>query len=182
MSKSEDNNINEQEWYYENNGLRHGPVSTVKLRQCIDDGTLGYGSMVWNTAYNDWKPLEESEFRVLLKRTSPPPLRGSMVKNNFVWIIAFAPIFGTIIETLIGIYLWGNYNHQLWFITLLLNIFLCFSDANYLKSVGVDTSKFRGFIWLVPVYLFQRVRALKQGYAYFITWIICFVLSLFIYQ
>ncbi|MFO1353881.1 MAG: hypothetical protein U1E88_05305 [Acinetobacter sp.] len=37
--------------------------------------------------------------------------------------------------------------------------------------------KFKGMVWLVPVYLFQRAKALDQSLAYFIVWIVCFLVA-----
>ena len=62
------------------------------------------------------------------------------------------------------------------YITLILNIALSFLDEKRLKQAGTDTSTFGGWVWLVPVYLYQRSQALKQNLAYFIVWIVCFLL------
>ena len=62
------------------------------------------------------------------------------------------------------------------FITLILNIALSFLDEKRLKKAGTDTSTFGGWVWLVPVYLYQRSQALKQNLAYFIVWVVCFLL------
>jgi len=35
-----------------------------------------------------------------------------------------------------------------------------------------------GSAWLVPVYLFNRAKVLKQNNAYFIIWVVLFCLSL----
>ena len=116
----------------------------------------------------------------------PPPLHGEMVNNTVVWILAFAPILGYLLQC----FLYGLIHHNdvwldvsgaqnYWFVTLILNIVLSYYDEQRLSAAGHDTSKFKGFVWLVPVYLFQRAKYLKQNLAYFIAWMICFVIILF---
>jgi hypothetical protein len=68
----------------------------------------------------------------------------------------------------------GNYL----FITLILNIVLAFFDERQLVKAGYDTSRFRGWIWLVPVYLYQRANATGQNLAYFVVWIITLLLTI----
>ena len=71
-------------------------------------------------------------------------------------------------------------NSKFWYVTLGLNIALSFRDARQLRKAGHDTSKFTGWVWLVPVYLFQRAKAMKHNLAYFIIWIACFCLTLLV--
>jgi len=72
-------------------------------------------------------------------------------------------------------------NGTLWFVTLLLNIALAFFDEKLLTKAGHNTSKFKGWLWIVPVYLYQRAKATKQSIAYFIVWIVCFLVNLGMY-
>ncbi|KZZ29387.1 hypothetical protein A3754_22835 [Alcanivorax sp. HI0083] len=69
-------------------------------------------------------------------------------------------------------------NAEFWYITLALNIALSFWDEKRLEQSGIDTSKFKGITWLIPVYLYQRAQALKHNLAYFIVWLVCFALML----
>jgi hypothetical protein len=103
-----------------------------------------------------------------------------------VWVLAFAPLIGSVMEYLFAhlmhsnsyaaerAYGEGNY----WFITLLLNVALSLWDARQLKAAGTDTQQFGRWALVVPVYLFQRAKALKQNLAYFIVWVVCFALVL----
>ena len=60
-----------------------------------------------------------------------------------------------------------------------LNAFLSFLDERKLNEAGHNTKALGlGSPWLIPVYLFKRAKALKQNLAYFIVWIISFVLML----
>ncbi|WP_186350706.1 hypothetical protein [Pseudomonas fragi] len=65
------------------------------------------------------------------------------------------------------------------FISIILNIALSYFDEKRLQKAGHDTSKFKGMVWLVPVYLFQRAKALNQNMAFFAVWIVSFALVLF---
>lgn len=175
------------DWHYENDGERKGPVAEAAVRQLITDGKLTYGSMVWRKGLSDWIKLENSDLKIHLNDNQPPPLTGEAVSNTVVWILAFAPLIGMMLE-----YFVAGVAHQseagaataaaagdYWYISLLLNVWLSYYDAHRLRKAGHNTAKFKGMAWLVPVYLFQRARALKQNLAYFIVWIICFVLILF---
>jgi hypothetical protein len=65
-----------------------------------------------------------------------------------------------------------------WYVTYGLNVGLSYFDEHRLKAAGHDTAKFRGWAWLVPVYLFQRATRLNQKLWYFAVWMACMVLVL----
>lgn len=174
------------EWHYEENGQRKGPVSAQEIEQLIAAGKITYGSMVWKKGLSDWQPVENSGLKIFLQ-DSPPPLHGTMVNNTIVWTLAFAPILGYILEYFVAGAIHRNEvvaemaadAGQYWYITLILNLSLSYFDENRLRNAGVNTDKFKGMTWLIPVYLFQRAKYLKQNKAYFIVWLICFAFILF---
>ncbi|MDD5600094.1 MAG: DUF4339 domain-containing protein [Victivallaceae bacterium] len=175
-----------KEWYYEEDGARKGPVSETKMTALIDDGTLTYGNIVWKNGMPEWLKLENSELGNRLNATQPPPLHGELVNNKVVWVLAFAPIIGLMLEYFIaGAVHCDNEqaatvaaeNADFWYVTLILNILLCWWDERRLARAGYDTERFRGWVWLVPVYLYQRAKKLKHNLAYFIVWIVCFILA-----
>ncbi|MBF0530738.1 MAG: hypothetical protein HQK55_16025 [Deltaproteobacteria bacterium] len=104
------------------------------------------------------------------------PLCGVAVKNTGVWILAFAPILGAILQAFLSGLLSAELN-RLWWVTIALNVGLSYFDDYNLKSAGHDTRSFGGWAWLVPVYLYKRATALKQSKGYFIVWMCCFLLS-----
>lgn len=112
---------------------------------------------------------------------------GVAVDNGVVWILAFAPLIGYLLEYIVAYAVNGNgwlaelamRGNRYWYVTLLLNIGLSLLDERRLEKFGSDTSKFKGMVWIVPVYLYQRAKALNHNLAYFITWIVCFVLVIF---
>jgi len=175
-----------QEWHYEDNGQRKGPISDIALKEMIKTGRLAGDSIVWRKGLTDWVKLEDTEFKAeLSERIVPPPLHGEKVNNAVVWILAFAPIIGTLLQGVIAGIVYRNEAvitnasiNKLWFVTLILNVALSYYDERRLQAAGHDTSKFNTFVWLVPVYLFQRAKYLKQNLSYFIAWIVSFVVIL----
>ena len=184
----------EASWYYADGQQRLGPVSSRQMIDLIKTKKLTYGSMVWNNTLAEWIALEHSELKSHLTAVAPPPLTGKQVNNTWIWVLAFAPLIGYFLEWTIAITLAeilndsssiaqaraqaGMEERSLWFVTLILNLALSFWDERKLKLAGIDTAKFKGWVWLIPVYMYQRAHALKQNLAYFIVWLICFVIIL----
>ena len=166
------------EWYYAKGGQRFGPYKEDQLVEQIKLNKLNEQASVWNKSMQDWQPILSSKFAALVRDPkAPPPLTGTAVGNTIIWILAFAPLIGLILEGIVSEAA-GIPAESLWFITLLLNIVLGYIDENKLKAAGHDTSEMGG-AWLVPVYLFKRAKVLKHNYAYFIVWCVLFGLMLF---
>ncbi|RUS67247.1 hypothetical protein CUZ56_01190 [Saezia sanguinis] len=185
----------EATWYYADGQQRLGPVSSQQIINFIKAKKLTYGSMVWNSTLTEWIALEHSEFKNHLTAVAPPPLTGKQVNNTWIWILAFAPLIGYTLEWFVAGAVAGfKYQGQsylveahaeramqqnsYWYITIILNLALSFWDERKLKLAGIDTTRFKGWVWLIPVYMYQRAYALKQNLAYFIVWLICFVIIL----
>lgn len=177
----------EKPWFYEKNGQRMGGISEEKIIELINSQSLSYGTAVWRQGFPEWMAIENTELRAHLEKVVPPPLTGDKVDSTVVWILAFAPILGLVLEYMVAFamnsgneYLaeYAMQNAEFWYITVILNIALSIWDESRLKKAGINTTAFRGWVWLVPVYLFQRAKMLKQNNAYFIVWIVCFILSL----
>lgn len=173
-------------WFYEQNGQRLGPVSELTLASMIKGAIVSRNSLVWRDGLAAWTRLGETELKRHLDPHVPPPLTGSQIKNNLIWVLAAAPLIGLVLEAVLSLLLHGDtydaelalVTHRYWFVTLALNIALSYFDEQRLKKAGYDTSQFKGWVWLVPVYLYQRATALGHSKMYFTTWIVCFVLSL----
>ena len=185
---SEAQSTTQNNWFYEENGQKKGPVSENEMVQFIKSSVISHGTSVWKQGFPDWLKVENTDLRVHLYNSAPPPLSGEHINNTLVWVLAFAPLIGYFLEWVVaGAVHGGNEfaaqvamaNSKYWFITLGLNIALAFFDEKRLKNAGHNTDKFKGWVWLVPVYLYQRSKATKQNLAYFIVWIVCFVLVLF---
>lgn len=181
-----------ENWFYEEEGQRKGGITEADLVALIKSGKVAYGTSVWKKGFPDWIKIENTELSVHLEEIGPPPLKGEHINNTVVWVLAFAPIIGYFLEYVVaGVIYEGQFDAngepsaneavssgKYWYITLILNIALSYFDARRLKKAGHNIDKFKGWVWLVPVYLYQRAKNLNQNLAYFIVWIVCFVLFL----
>ena len=181
-----DSSISGESWFYEKNGQRIGGVDESAIVSLIRSGQLGHGSIVWKQGFSDWMKLEDTPLRAHLDQLAPPPLKGDNLNNTLVWSLAFAPILGIFLEIVISMIVYDDEDWALdavsagefFYITIALNILLSFIDEKRLKKAGHNTSALKGWVWLVPVYLYQRAKHLKQNLAYFIVWICCFIFTL----
>ncbi len=168
---------NTDDIYYLHNDERKGPVNESELIDLIKSRTLNRNSILWRKEFGGWQPISNTNFDKYIEE--PPPLSGDVINNTVVWWLAFAPLIGLLIEYIIssatGI---GIYN--LFFITIILNIYLGYLDDKLLKKAGYDTNLL-GIVWLVPVYLFRRASILKQSNAYGIIWCATFVIMFLLY-
>lgn len=174
-------------WYYEKDGTRAGPVSEDVLRTLVSEGTLRRENLVWTSEYGtDWKALGETELSslVVMDENSPPPLPASSINNTYVWIMAFVPLIGFVIEriaaSMVPAETWNNSFKFVLFAYIGTYIGLAKADELALQKTGRDTSKFAGMLWFVPVYLFKRATYTTTSRATFWTWVGTFVGALFI--
>lgn len=115
----------------------------------------------------------------------PAPAARARHGDGLVWVVAFTPVLGVVIESLLAHLVHGSgldagqslaERHYLW-ATMLLSIALCAWDAQRLRRSGVNTAAF-GPAALVPVYLLRRARGLgHRPPAYFIGWVVCACLT-----
>lgn len=175
--------------YYTIKKGSQGPVSTRSLRYMMVSGEVDRDAKVWHEAMPEWAPLGATELGRKFWGNVPPPLLGDNINNNLVWMLAIAPLWvplavgffmGAIYGDLAG-YKWVQLQTGYgWLIIFAaVNTALCSWDAIRLRAAGHDEINL-GWIWLVPVYLYQRAQKLKQPLHYFIGWCACFVLSLFV--
>lgn len=173
-------------WFHEEEGARKGPLTEAKMIELIKNQTITGSTAIWKKGFPDWLKLENTDMKVHMDDKAPPPLSGEHVNNTIIWVLAFAPFIGYLLEYFLAGMLNGNRrladlameSSKYWYVTLALNIGLSYYDEHKLKLAGHDTSKFKGLAFIVPVYLYQRAQALKQNLAYFIVWIACFVVVL----
>lgn len=173
-------------WFYDERGTRSQGKSEAELIALIRQKTLTADDLVWTKGFSGWIPLHQTALAAHLDVDAPPPVDGARVNNTIVWFLAFAPIIGYLAEWFIAGMLNGSEartaaamaDARYWYVTLILNIGLSLLDEQRLVKAGHSTRDFRGFRWLVPVYLFQRAKALKHSLAYFTVWLVCFGLVL----
>ena len=171
-------------WFYEQKGERKGGVEESELISLIESGSVTHGTLLWKEGFTEWKKIENTELSTHLNKTSPPPLSGEHVNNTVVWILAFAPIIGYLLEWFIAGAINGSERKaeqamaeaKYFYITIILNIALSIFDEKRLAMAGYSTEKFKGMNWLVPVYLFQRAKYLNHSMAYFAVWLVSFAM------
>jgi len=173
-------------WHYEWGGQRLGPFAEADMQALIAKGTLTHGSLVWRPGLDAWTPLGNTELGNQLKRTMPPPLHGTRVNNNVVWLLALSPVLISMLRYAIALMAAGGNEtradqlmeqNAYWVLGPVISIALCYWDVSVLKKAGVNTHQL-GQVWLVPVYLFKRAKALVQSPVYAWVWIGLFVLGL----
>ena len=179
--------VSDDVWFYEENGQRKGPVPESHVVDLIRSGRVSYGSLVWKEGFPEWLKIENTALHAHFHNAVPPPITGRHLRSTVIWILAFAPLLGMFLEAVVAYAINDGdaadaafHANSYWFITLALNVGLSYLDEHRLKKAGWDTSRFKGWTWLVPVYLYQRAKNLHQNLVCFITWIVCFVLVLII--
>jgi DNA-directed RNA polymerase subunit RPC12/RpoP len=103
------------------------------------------------------------------------PVSFNQVSHTLVWVNAFVPLFAILIDAIlvsIGCDLWLGVP-----IVVGINVLLLSKDEEQLKAQGLPI-KDLGSAWLVPVYLFKRVRVAGGGYGYAVCWMITFFISI----
>lgn len=162
-------------WHYTFKGKRLGPISDAEIRQLLETGALDNKTLVWKTNFDNWMPIGQTALKKSL--ATMPPLTAGVV---FAWIIAFIPVWGTILTYIVA-EATESHAQDLWFIFIILNVLFCSIDSRVLKNAGHNTEKFGTWaVWLVPCYLYRRAKALNQSLSYFIVWMMLFGASFFL--
>lgn len=173
-------------WHYEWGGQRLGPFTAAEIQGSIAKGTLTRGSLVWRAGLDAWTPVENTELGDQLRRSTPPPLDGGRVNNNVVWLLALSPVLISMLRYVVALMATGGNEtradqlmeqNAYWLLGPVVSIALSYWDVSVLKKAGVNTQQL-GQVWLVPVYLVKRAKALAQSPAYAWVWIGLFVLGL----
>lgn len=180
-------NIENDLWFYEEKGERKGGIKEDEIISMIKSGKLSSDTLIWKKGFPNWLTIQNSSLKEHIDDSLPPPLKGEHVNNTVIWFLAFAPIIGYLLEWIIAGMVYGNEwqaeqavsSGNFFYVTLILNIGLSLLDEKKLKSAGHNTTKYRGWVWLVPVYLFQRAKNLNHNMSYFSVWIISFLLVIF---
>ncbi len=110
---------------------------------------------------------------------SAAPNSSKQVSHALVWVSAFVPLFAILIDGILAAMDLPQELQQ-WLgvpIVIGINILLLTIDEKQLKAQGLPTSGL-GAAWLVPVYLFKRVRVAGGGYGYAVCWMITFFISI----
>lgn len=96
-------------WFYEDKGERKRAASALELAGLIESDTLNRSSLVWKQGFDDWQRLGgDTELRQHLSTQNPPPLAGQLVNNTLVWVLAFAPMIGYMLEWMLAFAIHDN--------------------------------------------------------------------------
>lgn len=178
-------------YWFTNKGGTVGPVTKQEIQQMIDDKVLNRNSIIWCPAFKEWKKISDTDF--VLDGTTPPPLTGGKVNNTFLWILAFTPLIGSLLVAFIANILveyimdsmsvsYANkfvekMSLSLWGVYYLLNVLVCYLDEWQIKKAGHNTKDFSSWTFLVPVYMYIRIKETKVTFAPFAIWIILIIID-----
>jgi|GEM_PF-4299350 len=71
------------DWHYELNGERIGPINEDKIIDLIAENKLGETSLVWKKGMADWSQLEKTDLSNHLSHLPPPlPITTTQSKND----------------------------------------------------------------------------------------------------
>lgn len=167
------------QWHYERAGTRVGPVDEAGMQRLLANGTITRDTLVWNPSLGP-AFVRLGETSLSPQMVNPPQLPATVVDNSLVWVLVVIPLGSAILEQMAGgqsTSIWG------WpLATFIANLAVSALDEKRVVRSGVTDKAVRlGFwIWLVPVYLYQRARALKGPKLYVWAWIASFVASLLV--
>lgn len=181
-----------QEWFYTDDGKRIGPVPSERICALLAEGAVGRSTQVWRKGFANWQPLNDTELAAQLPNDQPPPLSSAHIGNGFVWALAFAPVWASVLHyTLAYFYLSAKYGlffeYQLdalvlktWYFFWGVNVMVAAFDERALKNAGVEGAKklSNWLTFLVPVYIYKRDHIVGAGVTRFVIWMVCFFLSL----
>lgn len=157
--------------------MRVGPVEEAELQRLLAVGTITRDTLVLNSNIGrDFLPLGDTVLAPTA--TEPPPLPARAVDDSLVWLLVAIPLGSAILEQATGrtsTSLWG------WPLAIfLVNVAVSVLDERRVIRSGVSNRSIRlgAWVWLVPVYLYQRARALKGPRYYVWAWLASFAASL----
>ena len=147
-------------------GQRHGPFTTQQLRSMMAGGARW--THAWHEGLHRWMPLHQ----MLQAALTPPslPSRQIIVSSIPAWLLATAPILGSLVAVLLqplGVPAIASY--------LLIVFALATIDITLRRRAKQSDESY--WMWLlffsllgtitIPVYLYQRAKSLEHSLAYF---------------
>jgi hypothetical protein len=150
-----------EEWFYIAGSGRSGPVSFAVLKKMVAEGHCTPETSVWKAGLPDW--VKFSDYHETAVAAAPEHTAVKSAGNRYVWALAFAPLWGGIVqimatETRIALTKKSLvYYSQMWWIIVVINIMVCYLDYRNLKKNGQDVRAIDKWLCLlVPVYLYRR--------------------------
>ncbi|MBJ6727427.1 GYF domain-containing protein [Geomesophilobacter sediminis] len=173
-------------WYYVNAGGLQGPVRLERIRTLAASGTLAAETPIWRAGLADWVLL--SEYRESAVEAAPEELIEAAEPapaNYLLWVLALAPLWGGIVqivatETTVSLTRRKlAYYGELWWITVLINILVCYVDFYRVRKGGAEVGKGESWLCLaVPAYLYHRDREVPARPPKLWVWIASLIVTL----
>lgn len=93
----------DKDWFIEKSGRRLGPLKRTDVVKLIFNGKIDRRTMVWTEAFKEgWKPLEETDLiNHLPEQSQPPALPLAAIRNEWAYLLATFPIWGTVLLVLL---------------------------------------------------------------------------------
>ena len=164
------------DWYYERAGTRAGPVDEPEMHRLLAAGTISRDTLIWSAGIGpSFVPLGDTA--LTLAATEPPPLPARAVDDTLAWVLVAIPLGSALLEQAVG-----RTSTSLWdwpLGILLANVAVSVLDERRVIRSGVSDRAIRlgAWIWLVPVYLYQRARAVRGPRYYVWAWLASFAAS-----
>jgi hypothetical protein len=165
-------------WYYAINETVNGPVCRSEIIWLYNNRRIFYNTKVWKSGMSDWITYDQTD--LIENVITPPPLHKAKIDNSSIWLVAFMPLISFVFR----IFLMDRNSVLSLFLLCcigLVSIAICIIDERTIKKLGYDTKEL--LVWailLIPVYLFRRAYLLRQRMDYAITWLVLYLISLFI--
>lgn len=165
------------DWYFISPTGRNGPVKFELLQQLVETGKIEKEAKVWKAGLPDWIMFSSLNEIVASPAVEEPiEAENSPVSNLYIWTVALAPFWGTIVQ-IIATEAWIkitrqslDYYSQFWWILLASNLAVSYIDSQKIKKSG-DTRIEAWFFLLVPAYIFRRDRNTGAGMFRFWIWV-----------
>lgn len=169
-------------WYYDGGGHRKGPVSSDRLHDLVTRGDLSAQALIWKEGSE--RGWEKYDVHFPKKEPSgPPPLPVTSANDTLAWVLVATPVLFALVDIKMpsAIRSLGSYDTIFLLATILINSAISGVDALYVRRVSQSYNDSAFWFWLIPVYLYKRMRALGQGMTYFPAWFVAFVASIILY-
>lgn len=166
-------------WHYERGGQRVGPVSENELHRLLSLGEITRDTLVWSSSVGA-SFVRLGDTVLAPPMTQPPALPASRVDDTLAWGLAALPLGAALLQRATestSTSLWG------WPLgTFTVCTLMCLVDEKRVARSGnaAPSARLATWVWLVPVYLFQRARALRGPKHYVWAWVASLVASLLV--
>jgi hypothetical protein len=166
-------------WHYERAGKRIGPLQEGEILRAYNSGEISRETLVWSPGVGP-SFVRLGDTQLIPPSNEPPPLPATAVDNSLVWVLVAIPLCSAFIERIVDAPSFFSSGWTWTCIIVAANWTISLVDEKRVKRSGVATRdiSFGFWFWLIPVYLYQRARALRGGKNYVWAWWVSFAASL----